>query len=351
VPDYRVIELSSFEALQEAVVREGLGDETQPSEFFYTAAWFSNLADFGLSSEGLLLLLVLGPEKSVALCLPLQHSRQGLTSVSNYYSSLFGPITWGRPITTDAAIWQVIARHLRQQRWPVISISPLDTDAPCYRGLNDALRNEGYAVDDFFCFGNWYLNVAERSFADYAQTLPSALRNSIARGQRRLTKQGEWSIHIQSQVDDLLEASIQAFVHVYQHSWKQPEPHAQFIPQLVRTAANQAWLRLGILSLKGRAIAAQLWLVKDGKASIYKLAYLEGFERLSAGSVLTHALMQHAVDSDGVHEVDYLTGDDAYKQDWMSHRRERRGLVAFDTRTINGLWTCARHFGGKLLKR
>ena len=43
--------------------------------------------------------------------------------------------------------------------------------------------------------------------------------------------------------------------------------------------------------------------------------------------------MQHVIDTDHVEEVDYLTGDDAYKQDWMSHRRERIGLVAFNPRT------------------
>jgi hypothetical protein len=38
-----------------------------------------------------------------------------------------------------------------------------------------------------------------------------------------------------------------------------------------------------------------------------------------------------------VAEVDYLIGDDAYKQDWMSHRRERWGIVAYNPRTLFGL--------------
>ena len=116
-------------------------------------------------------------------------------------------------------------------------------------------------------------------------------------------------------------------------------------------AAGQGWLRSGILTLNGQAIAAQLWLIKDGKASIYKLAYVKGCERLSAGSVLTHALMQQVIDVDQVAEVDYLTGDDAYKRDWMSHRRERWGLVAFHPRTLRGLWLAAKHFSGKYFNR
>jgi hypothetical protein len=49
-------------------------------------------------------------------------------------------------------------------------------------------------------------------------------------------------------------------------------------------------------------------------------------EKLSAGSVLTQALIQHAMDVDRVTEVDYLTGDDAYRADWMALRRKRVGL-------------------------
>ncbi len=33
--------------------------------------------------------------------------------------------------------------------------------------------------------------------------------------------------------------------------------------------------------------------------------------------------MEYVIDTDGVNEIDFLTGNDAYKQDWMSERRER----------------------------
>jgi hypothetical protein len=33
--------------------------------------------------------------------------------------------------------------------------------------------------------------------------------------------------------------------------------------------------------------------------------------------------MEYVIDTDRVEEIDFLTGNDAYKQDWMSERRER----------------------------
>ena len=100
-----------------------------------------------------------------------------------------------------------------------------------------------------------------------------------------------------------------------------------------------------------REDVGRLWIVHGGVASIYKLAYDERFAGLSVGTVLTARLMEHVIDGDGVRVVDYLTGDDAYKSSWMSHCRERRGLMAFNRRTPRGLLAAARHIGGRAAKR
>jgi CelD/BcsL family acetyltransferase involved in cellulose biosynthesis len=61
--------------------------------------------------------------------------------------------------------------------------------------------------------------------------------------------------------------------------------------------------------------------------------------------------MRHALDVDKVREVDYLTGDDPYKRNWMSHRRERWGIAAFDPRRPRGIAAALYHFGGQALKK
>jgi hypothetical protein len=357
--------LDNFDALRALLGQQGVTQQVpdDDADVFATLAWFDNLVTCGLeaSSQGSAscqLWLLDNGAAGPMVCLPLLVGHQ-LTGLSNYYSSLFTPLVW-RGAGTDApdassegALWQTFAQTMRAHptRWPVLRFDPLDTRSGFFVGFESALRQAGYQVGRYFCFGNWYLQLAGRSFVEYQHSLPSALRHSITRGQRRLDKHGVWRIDIQQQPDAYLESAISDFVVVYQNSWKGPEPNPHFIPALARTAAAQGWLRLGVLRLDGQAIAAQLWLVKGGKASIFKLAYVTGFERFSAGSVLTAALMQHVIDVDQVQEVDYLTGDDAYKRDWMSHRRERWGLVAFDRRTPAGLWASCRHALGQWLKR
>ncbi|MDR3368482.1 GNAT family N-acetyltransferase [Rhodoferax sp.] len=352
--------LDNFDSLRELLIRHGLTEQaSEAADVFATLAWFANLAASGLdtNSQGTAIAqwwLAGDVGTGPAVCLPLL-SGQKLTGLSNYYSSLFAPLIWPAPGTqaSEAALLQALGQAIRQHpaRWPVLMFDPIDPQSNFFGHWSMALRQAGYAVDSYFCFGNWYLQVAGRSFATYSEGLPSPLRHSIARGQRRLSRQGAWRVDIQQLPDVSLDAAIDDFVAVYEKSWKGPEPNRQFIPALARMAAAQGWLRLGVLRLDGQAIAAQLWLVKGGKASIFKLAYITGFERFSAGSVLTSALMRHVIDVDQVQEVDYLTGDDAYKRDWMSHRRERWGIVAFDRRTLAGLSAWFRHWVGKKFKR
>lgn len=329
-------------------------------DVFSTLAWFDNLRRHGVDAAVPLLALQCsrGPQATAALLLQRLPSSPSaldgpvLAALSNYYASLWGP-------AGDAAVFDVegcraALRALRAERGlpGVLELQPLDADSRFYADVQTALRAEGWLVDSFFCFGNHYLPVAGRSFEPYYEAhVPSRIRNTIRRGHKKLDDAGDWSLRIFDGSEADLETGIADFVAVYTRSWKVPEPYPNFVPNLIRTAAREGWLRLGVVRLGEIPLAAQLWLHRDGRALIYKLAYDEEHKRFSAGSVLTAELFRHAIDVDRVDEIDYLTGDDAYKRDWMTHRRERRGIVAFDPRTAQGLASAARHFAARGWRR
>ncbi len=337
----------NFAALRTAL--PGLAVAAPGTDIFQTLDWFETLTNWGMQADGRLYLLSLGPPDHPA-GLPLLDQGNRLAACANYYSSLYGPVN------SDAATPPALAtaaQHLRNaaQRWSTIDLHPLDADAAFTRDIEQALCAAGYRTDRYFCFGNWYLPVAGRDFATYYAGLSSRVRNTVERHRRKLQKAQPFDITVHQAPGPDLDDAVAAFEACYRASWKQPEPHPRFIPELCAMAARNGWLRLGVLRIDGEPAAAQLWLVKDGRALIFKLAYDARFTTYSPGSLLTAALMQHVIDTDRVEEVDYLTGDDAYKQDWMSHRRERIGLVAFNPRTLRGLAAAARHLGGKALRR
>jgi hypothetical protein len=324
--------------------------QAAPDEVFASVAWFETLASAGFEQPVQPIWLVARePAAGTAWALGMRREAGGLAALSNYYSALWAPL--GAADQASPGAWRGLAGALRSAGGRVLRLQPLSTQAPWLQGLRAGLLGAGFWVDHFFCFGNWYLSVRGRSAAALFAERPSALRNSVERGRRRLARAGAWELRIHTGASADLGAAIDDFTAVYARSWKQAEPCPAFMPEFIRAAAAQGWLRLAVLRLQGEPIAAQVWLVCAGKASIYKLAYVEGFERFSPGSVLTTALMAHVIDVDRVEEVDYLSGDDAYKRDWMELRRERVGLVAFDARHWRGWWGALRHFAPRWLGR
>jgi len=353
--DHEVICWDNFQALR-ASLPPGL-DDAAGEDAFLTLGWFENLAAHGMAgAERLLLLQVRSRSTGATFCLPVMHRRaaaaaafgSALSSFSNYYSSLFGPV--GEPAACTVGACRALVRELRR-RGHVLDLQPLDVSSTFFLNMQLALAAEGWWHDSYFCFGNWHLKVAGRCYDTYAETLPSRLRNTIRRGQKKLDAAGDWQLVLVTSPGPELEQAITDWQAIYNKSWKVPEPFPRFVPELCRMAARQGWLRLGVVRMGGVPVAAQIWFLRQGRAQIFKLAYDEEFKRFSAGSVLSAEMMRRAIDHDAAFDVDYLTGDDGYKADWMSHRRERLGLVAFDQRSLQGWASAAKHFGGRWLRR
>jgi CelD/BcsL family acetyltransferase involved in cellulose biosynthesis len=91
--------------------------------------------------------------------------------------------------------------------------------------------------------------------------------------------------------------------------------------------------------------------VKNGKANIYKVAYDEAYKKYGPGTLLTAVLMEQVIDRDHVIEVDFLIGDDTYKKIWMSHRRERWGVISYNLGTVRGLLGLCGESGIRLAKK
>jgi hypothetical protein len=272
-----------------------------------------------------------------------------LSSLTNYYTSLYSPVVQGANCREAAReIAKAIANDSPQ--WDVIELKPLDVASPIFSALKEGLRSAGFVVQTYFCFGNWYLELGGRSFREYFDGLPSVLRNTLSRKKKKLEKSGRANLEITSGGESL-EAAIEAYNKIYSASWKKPEPHPRFVPELMRACARLGALRLGTVHVDGEPAAAQFWIVQNGVALIYKLAYDERFRDLSVGTILTASMMEHVIDVDRVHYVDYLTGDDDYKKDWMSGRRERWGILAMNPRTLRGAAAIVRHVGGRAMIR
>ncbi len=295
-------------------------------------------------------------DKRPLVILPLRLSTQGgirtVESLGNYYTSLYAPL-----LSKDSdplSIRHMLKKASRDHGGAhVMRFAPMDPKSQAYATLLSELRAIGFIPFRYFCFGNWFLTV-ESNWEGYLKKRSANLRSSIRRRSKEFAASGG-TLELVSSPDDI-ERAIAEFQAVYSASWKVAEPYPDFVPSLIRRLSAIGMLRLGIAHLDEKPIAAQLWIVGQDKASIYKVAYHKAFSAYSPGTVLTSFLLHHVIERDRVKEVDFLIGDDEYKPFWMSHRRERWGIVAFNPGTRRGLallaneisWRAAKRLGRKL---
>lgn len=308
--------------------------------FDLSYAWFDNLIKTALKPTDNVRIFTAENDAGQCVVIPMRVDGSGdkvgkLRSLTNFYTALYAPIGTGSASVSLLAC--ALARV--QQDNPCrasLEFSPLAPEADSFTALFQALRTNGWLPFKYFCFGNWYLRVNGRSYAEYYKDLPSRMQNTIKRKQKQFLATRAARLAILTQMDEIAQG-IADYSAVYATSWKVPEPFPDFTPGLIRMAAEQGWLRLGVAYLNEQPIAAQLWIVAQGRAAIFKLAYDEQYATYSAGTILSAHLFQYAIDVDKVEEIDYLIGDDGYKKDWMSHRRERWGIIAYNPRTFMGL--------------
>ena len=218
-----------------------------------------------------------------------------------------------------------------------IEISPLEGPEP----LASALRRGGWIVRTSAATASWRADTAGKSFADYWAARPSRLKSTAARKGRTAAL----SIEIHRGFD---AAAWAAYEEVYRASWKPEEGSFAFLRALAEQEGAAGALRLGIARKDGAAVAAQLWTVENGTAWIHKLAYREDARSLSPGTILGEAMFRAAIDEDRVATIDYGTGDEPYKADWMDRRETLWRIEAFNPSTIAGLLGAARAVAGRL---
>ena len=330
------VQVELFDDL-DAVARDAGGALTRDARpwMFDRLDWFRLVHDF-TPPEGRPLIIRARNGKASAWLFLAVNGGSAL-ALSNWYCLRYGPVVDG---PDGKAAVDELARGLRKAGVSRIFFSPIGEEDP----LPAALKRKGWLTHRSKSNDNWRISTAGMSFEDYWAGRPSRLRNTA----KRRAKAAKLDLIVHRRFD---AKAWEDYESVYNASWKPAEGSPELMRRLAEQEGAAGTLRLGLAYHEGQPVAAQLWVVEHGVATIHKLAYREDAKHYSPGTVLSMEMFRIAIDEDKVEEIDFGIGNDGYKKDWMAECRPLYALTAYDLLSVRGLYGIARSAVSKLVGR
>ncbi len=295
--------------------------QEEKGSIFFSRPWFECLTASTLDVDHTMVLACVVDGDRVMAILPLMEC----AGIKTWYSLRHGFTPLYSLLLADddqERVLSCLAQALGELPVNGLLLEPVAKNDSKLNGLARFLEIAGFSCENIFRIYNWVYHLQGQSYKEYMAGRPAPLRNTISRKMRKLEREHGYEIRLFT--GEEVPRHMPDYYMVYHASWKQNEiRNAGFQDCFVEAFSRAGWSRLAILYIKGQPVAAQLWFVRHNKASIFRLAYDKAWRQYSTGSILTSFLMEYVIDTDRVAEIDFLTGNDAYKQDWMSERRER----------------------------
>jgi hypothetical protein len=253
-------------------------------------------------------------------------------ALANWYSFVFSVVVKGDPDdASKRAMVTAMAKRLGAAKPPIskITLGPIARSDGSAALLTRSFERAAWKAFSTQMSTSWTATFSDMSFADYWAARPGQLRSTYSR------KKGKAAFDVV--IYDSFDAEAWAeYENVYADSWKPEEGAPDFVRETAQCESDAGCLRLGICRIEGVAVAAQYWTVENGIAYIHKLAHRESAKPLSPGTILSHAMFKRVIDGDQVSTIDFGTGNDPYKADWMDRSEPLDEVILYNLRTVKG---------------
>ena len=337
---YSIKKIGNIDELEEfRPIWNSIAEKHGPYKVFLSYDWFRVWLKHFLGEKELLILLLYRENEIVAIA-PFLIKRERfkgiITNKIELLGNVYSPFRYflinegddrGKE-TTLSYIFSFLFKKCKG--WNVLDLCAIPQENNWFKLVMTTLKQMGLKYSDYLCFGDWYLDDIKYSGSEYFNNLPQKIKKDILYCKRRLEKMGICEFKLirnGNNIDDYMDL----YYKVYEKSWQKKEGVGpNFHRDLAKIAIRNNWLRLGFLFFDNSPIASQFWVSNNGIAYILKTVYNQEYKKFSPGKILTSEMMKYVIDMDGVNIVDYVQGDEGYKEDWTPKRRERCGVLIFN---------------------
>lgn len=225
-----------------------------------------------------------------------------------------------------AALWRQLARAAPAQ----LELRALRES---FAVATAALADAGYRTTSWAEAQSPWIELSG-DFDAFLATRSAGLRQQWRRRRRALERQGRLEFRVTTG-GPRLDADLDALLRLEASGWKYRAGSAimsnartvRLYRSFAHALAERGWLRLAVLELDGRPIAADLGTALGGTGHLIKTGFDEDAAAFSPGLVLRGQVLRAAIE-EGLRDYDLLGGPDAYKLRWTDQVRPRAGVAA-----------------------
>jgi CelD/BcsL family acetyltransferase involved in cellulose biosynthesis len=172
-----------------------------------------------------------------------------------------------------------------------------------------------------------------RTWEDYLAGRSRNFRSQLGRKRRALEREGTVEFRLAGAAGDGLDRDLDEFLRLHEARWslrggsESITDRSQRFHRLFAHAADaHGWLRIWLLELDGRAIAAWYGWRIGTKYAYYLAGFDPAWSRYSVGQLLLAHTIESAFE-EGAQEYDLLLGDEAYKARYAQTARPVRTVA------------------------
>jgi CelD/BcsL family acetyltransferase involved in cellulose biosynthesis len=232
----------------------------------------------------------------------------GNTDVCDYLDFI---ITSGR----EKEFFEVMLNDLKKSDIKRLDLQHVRPDSTVLASLVPLAKDLGLRVETVKDNASFEMDLPS-SFDEYMESLSTKQRHEVRRKLRRLNEEGNIDFHLVTD-GGAVKATMEIFFKMFVESRRDKadfmtEKMASFFRLLADTMAKAGLLKLGVLELDGRPLAAIMCFDYQGCIYLYNSGYDPDYVSLSAGLLSKVLAIKDSIEK-GKKKFDFLKGAEIYK--------------------------------------
>ena len=250
---------------------------------------------------------------------------------SDYQSLLVDP-QHGQAVSEALARWLIEACGTRDHVWDEMDLEAIAENDIAMTALADGLQRHGLSIDWRPQVACWAVQLPD-SWETFVRGLSSSgMRRKLSRLKRHYVDTGrvvlhraETSAEVQQYLGDLIDLHQRRWTDQQQDGCFADPRFARFLEQAAQRLHDAGQLYLARLEIDGRLSAANFCVTLGRYCGMYQCGMDPAQSAHEPGWLQNVMLLNHLIDH-GFQTCDYLRGDERYKLDLGSQRRQQSRL-------------------------